>query len=188
MNIQIPKFLYVIFPTFCTGLFILDAMGYDREVIYTYGWYISVVYFIMDFIVELLRFDLIYIFHHATCLTLLLLKLIWKDQQVYATFMHIGLTMEISNIFLNARPLLSRGTTASFVNDVLFVFSWFASRIFYSIPWTIKLVIFDGIDGGYPTLVKIAILAVIGLHIYWGYMILRKLYYLINPKAKAKET
>jgi hypothetical protein len=176
MTIVVPQIAYLIFPTLCTIFFLLDSLGYDREVIYSYGWWISVVYFSLDFFVELMKFDPIYIFHHSLCLTLLFLKLIWKDQKLYSNFMHLGLTMEVSNIFLNARPLLVKGSQAAFVNDLLFVVSWFTTRMFYSIPHTISLVLIGGVDGGYPVLIRIAIVGVVMLHLYWGYLILRKVY------------
>lgn len=183
----VPQVLYLVFPTLCTIFFILDCyFGYDREVIYGYAWGISVAYFTCDFFVELMKFDLIYIFHHSVCLTLLLLKLIWNDQKMYSQFMHLGLTMEISNIFLNARPLLVKGSQTSLVNDLFFVISWFATRMFYSIPHTISLVLIDGVDGGYPTLMRIAIAGVVMLHIYWAYLILRKVHRQLSGNAKGE--
>jgi hypothetical protein len=176
MAMVVPQFVYLIFPILCTIFFFLDCLGYDREMIYDYAWWISIAYFSTDFLVELMRFDLIYIFHHSICLTLLFLKLIWKDQKLYSNFMHLGLTMEISNIFYNARPLFAKGSQASLVNDLFFVASWFTTRMFYSIPHTISLVLIDGVDGGYPTLIRIAIIGVVMLHLYWARLILRKVY------------
>jgi hypothetical protein len=186
MAVAIPKIVYLIYPTICTIFFVLDALGYDRDPIYEFGWWLSIVYFSLDIIVELIKLDPVYILHHSVCLTLLLLKFVWLDQRVYNTFMHLGLTMEISNIFLNARPLFVRGGTASTVNDLLFVVSWLATRLGYSIPRTLWLVLVDGVDGGYPRLMGIALTAVVALHVYWAALILKKVSNQLFP-AKEKE-
>jgi hypothetical protein len=190
MALAIPKFVYIIYPTICTIFFILDYLGYDRQAIYEFGWWLSIIYFSLDLIVEVLRQDFLYILHHSVCLTLLLLKLVWSDERLYVTFMHLGLTMEISNIFLNARPLLKRGGKASTVNDLLFVISWFLTRWGYSIPKTLWLVLVDRIDGGYPVPIGVALTVVVALHVYWGFLILKKVarqLFPVTARASIKE-
>lgn len=183
IKIEIPKYLYIIYPSYCTILLFFDFFGYNRLIIYNYyGWWFSIFYFIIDLIIEISNFNYIYILHHSVCLTLLLLKLIWKDEVMYSNFMNLGLTMEVSNIFLNLRPLLKGNKEKENINNILFVISWFITRIFYSIPMTIYLVYFKKVDGGQPFLISIAIFAVVILHLYWGFLILKKVYQQIYPK------
>lgn len=158
--------VYTIFPTLCAVFCILDAIEFDtRQNIYDVAWWISIVYFVCDITVEIFKRD---------CLTLLALKLFWSDMELYADFMHLGLTMELSNIFFNSRPLFERGTTNSLINDVFFMLSWFGSRVFYSLPRVFWLVVVEKKDGGSPLLLGGAVYLLGALHLYWGVLIIKK--------------
>jgi hypothetical protein len=176
MSILMHPLVHMIYPVLCTAFFIMDLLQMDtRENIYDLAWTISIVYFLFDLSLELYRRDWLYVGHHVACLSLLLVKLSWDDKETYSTFMHIGLSMEVSNIFLNARPLFASGSIFSLINDVLFAISWFGSRLGFAIPKALWLIVVDKKDGGWPILVGGAIYLLSVLHIYWGYLIIRKI-------------
>lgn len=179
--------VHMIYPTLCTVFFIMDLFNIDsRESIYDLAWQISIVYFLFDLSLELYKLDWLYVGHHIACLSLLLVKLSWDDKATYTEYMHIGLSMEVSNIFLNARPLFPSGSKSSLINDICFAISWFASRMFFAIPKALWLIVIDKKDGGWPILVGGAIYLLSALHVYWGYLILRKMAHKFGKVSKKK--
>jgi hypothetical protein len=174
MTSVFPQLLYAIFPTICFACTLLDFAGYDRQSIYDVAWWISIVYFISDLIVEISRRNLVYIAHHTACLTLLSLKMFWHDQKQYSDFMHLGLTMELSNLFFNLRPILKKGSTSATINDACFALVWYISRLGYSLPRTIHLIVVEKVDGGFPRVMITIVVGLTVLHIYWAILIFRK--------------
>jgi hypothetical protein len=121
------------------------------------------------------------------CMMLVLLKFSWDDQVLYAKFMHIGLSMEWSNLFMNLRKYMKKDSTLGTVNDLLFVFSWFGCRVFYSLPQAILLMRASGVSGA---IVNTAVYGLSVLHVYWGFLILRKFIwrvFVITAKPKSTE-
>ncbi len=178
--------LPIIFPTICGVFFLLDMIGYDRQVIYGYAWWISIVYFIIDFIVEIMNRSFEYIVHHTVCLTLLLLRLVWSGGlEHYATFMHLGLTTELSNVFMHMRFILEKDSKAAYYNNLTFVFVWFGTRIFYALPYAIWYISYEKHDGGHPLVLGAALYSLSALHVYWGYLILQKVYREVTKSNKA---
>lgn len=172
------EYVYVIYPSICTVALILPLLGLgDESVCCMIGWIASVAYFVFDLFVQLWDMNWGYIFHHILCLTMVCLRFWWTTDSSYCVFMRIGMAMEVSNVFMNLRTVLAKDSTAAIINDFFFTSSWMASRMGYAFPKLFTILVVDRIDcAGFESLISGAVLLLFVLHLYWGALILRKVY------------
>ena len=125
-----------------------------------------------------------YIIHHGIVLTFLFMRSHWPDDGEYLVeWFEFGMIMEMSNVFFNIRPMFTKGSTGATINDATFVAVWFVTRIFYAIPkaW---LNVLNGTDGGFPMAMRVLLIILTVMHAYWGYLMVKKIWRMLNPKSK----
>ena len=186
-NLDWNPYTYALFPTLCGLSFLLTKFGV-LETLPTYDimWKISIGYFIVDLVVQLMARDITYIIHHAIVLIFLLMRSSWVSDAGYLTeWFEFGMIMEMSNVFFNIRPMFAYGSTGAQLNDITFVLVWFVTRIFYAIPNSWRNVL-GGSDGGYPNAMRALLVILTVMHAYWGYLMVKKIYRMLT-KPKKKE-
>lgn len=181
-------YTYAFYPTLCGLSFFLTIFGFlETGPTYDIMWKVSLVYFVIDLVVQLMAMDFTYIIHHTIVLIFLLMRSRWpNDEQYLAEWFEFGMIMEMSNVFFNIRPMFTKGSTGAQLNDVTFVLVWFVTRIFYAIPTAWKNVL-NGHDGGFPTAMMVLLVTLTLMHAYWGYLMVKKIWRMLNPKPKKSE-
>jgi hypothetical protein len=178
-------YTYALYPTLCGVSFFLAVFGFV-EMVPTYDimWKISLVYFVIDLVVQLMAMDFTYIVHHTIVLIFLLMRSKWPSDELYlGEWFEFGMIMEMSNVFFNIRPMFTKGSMGAQLNDITFVVVWFVTRIFYAIPTAWKNVL-GGSDGGFPNAMLALLVTLTVMHAYWGYLMIKKIWRMLNPKPK----
>lgn len=151
-------------------------------------YYYSSLYFFISGIINCLDKSYLFIIHHIISYIAIYYGFMYKENK-YIYWICQNLLSEISTIFLALNSILKVLNKKNIIRTppIIYIYSNFifcivytSIRIIYLLPINLKYLYFNSFQSNYKYLLPIIFYIMIGLNIYWFYLICKKIIYKLS--------
>ncbi len=167
----------------------LKNISYYYDSIFVY----SLLYFTISTNINYLDKNHIFVLHHVICMIMLYYGYIYQEPK-YLIWLSKSFMAELSTIFLSLSKILRYGVkhNINVPNDIItysdngFMISYFVVRIIYLLPLCLHFMLTYNFKNIFGLIIPLVCLVMMGMNIYWSFLIYKKIEKNIDMKAIKK--